>query len=357
MLELSMETESVEPGVIQSHFGKLPSGTPVEQYTLTNANGLVCKIITFGAIVAELHAPDRNGRLGDIVLGFDSPGQYLKDKAHMGAVIGRVANRIAKGKFTLDGKIYTLATNNGPNHLHGGLKGFDKVVWTARPVTVKNGVAVKLTYTSPDGEEGYPGTLEAAVVYTLTGDDELRMDYEATTDKATPVNLTNHSYWNLAGGGDVLSHELMIAARNFTPADDTLIPTGEIKSVKGTPLDFTKPKPIGRDIAQVTATRGYDHNFALDGGGKKIARAAIAFEPETGRVMEVLTDQPGVQLYTGNFLADAKGKHGRIYSKHHAFCLETQHFPDSVNHPDFPPVILRPGDVYRTTTIHVFSNR
>ena len=349
----------MKSSIAKSDFGKMPDGTRVEQYTLANTNGLVCKVITSGAIVAELHVPDRNGDLGDVVLGFDNLGQYIQDKAHLGAVIGRVANRIANGKFTLDGKTHTLATNKGPNHLHGGLKSFDKVVWTAGPVQTKEGVAVKLTYTSRDGEEGYPGTIKATVTYTLTDKNELRFDCEATTDKATPVNLTNHSYWNLTGDGgrDVLGHELMLQAGNFTPTDENLIPTGEIKPVKGTPLDFTKPKPIGRDIAQLSVTRGYDHNFVLDGGGKGISPAARVFEPKTGRVMEVFTDQPGLQLYTGNFLADAKGKYGQLYSRHHAFCLETQHFPDSVNHPDFPSVILRPGEVYRTTTIHIFSTR
>ena len=349
----------MKSSIAKSDFGKLPDGTPVEQYTLTNANGLVCKVLTFGAIVAELHVPDRNGKSGDVVLGFDNLQQYIQDKSHMGAVIGRVANRTARGKFILDGKTYTLAKNNGPNHLHGGLKGFDKVVWTAGPVQTKAGAGVKLTYTSRDGEEGYPGTLNATVVYTLTDKNELRFDCEAVTDKPTPANLTNHSYWNLTGDGgrDVLGHELTLQAGNFTVSDENLIPTGEIRSVTGTPLDFTKPKPIGRDIAQLSATRGYDQNFVLDSGGKKIALAARVYEPGTGRVMEVSTDQPGVQLYTGNFLADATGKYGQLYSRHHAFCLETQHFPDSVNHPDFPPVILRPGEVYRTTTLHIFSTR
>jgi aldose 1-epimerase len=343
--------------VSMSKFGEMPDGSPVEQFALANANGLVCKAINYGAIVTEVHAPDKSGALADMVLGFDNLEQYLNDRASIGATIGRVINRIAGGKFTLDGKAYALAQNNGTNHLHGGVKGFGKVVWKAEPLELKNGAAVKFTYTSPDGEENYPGTLQTTVVCALTDDNELRLDYEAVTDKPTPVNLSNHSYWNLAGGGDVLGHELMIAARRFTPADDNKIPTGEIKPVAATPLDFTAPKPVGRDIAQLAASRGYDHNFVLDGGGGKLALAARVYEPQTGRVMEVLTDQPAVQLYTANYLKDTRGKRGQLYRQHHAVCLETQHFPDSVHHPHFPSVILRPGEIYRTTTVHRFSTR
>jgi aldose 1-epimerase len=342
--------------IAKSKFGDLPDGSPVELFTLSAGN-LSCKIINYGGIITELHAPDKNGKPGDVVLGFANLQQYLGSHPYFGAIVGRYANRIAKGKFTLDGKTYSLAINNGPNHLHGGLKGFDKVVWKALEVESKDGPALKLSYTSPDGEENYPGTLRITVVYTLTEKNEVRIDYEAVTDKATPINLTNHSYFNLAGGGaNILGHELMLTAKNFTPTDDTLIPTGEIKSVKGTPLDFTEPKAIGRDIGKLLDQphRGYDHNFVLDNGGK-VALAARVVEPNSGRVMEVLTDQPGVQLYTANFLEDTRGKGGVMYGRNGGFCLETQHFPDSVNHPNFPSAILRPGEEYRTTTIYRFS--
>lgn len=343
--------------ITKSKFGNLPDGTVVDQYTLTNGKGITCKIISYGGIVTELHVPDKNGKPADVVLGFDNLAQYLSSSPYFGAICGRYANRIAKGKFTLDGKTYTLAVNNGPNALHGGLRGFDKVVWKATPSETKDGVSLKLTYTSGDGEEGYPGTLKVAVTYTLTTKNELQMDYEATTDKATTVNLTNHSYFNLAGIGDVLSHELTLSAKNFTPTDDTLIPTGEIKSVKGTPFDFTTAKKIGQDIEKLYAVphRGYDHNFVLDSQGKGVALAARVVEPKSGRVMETLTDQPGVQLYTANFLEDTRCKGGKVFGKHGALCLETQHYPDSVNHPEFPSTILRPGEQYRTTTIYRFS--
>lgn len=345
--------------ITKENYGKLPDGTAVEQYTLTNSNGAFCKIITYGGIVTELHVPDKKGRLGDIVLGFDTLESYLKNVAFFGTITGRVANRIAKGKFTLDGKTYSLAINNGPNHLHGGLKGFDKVVWKATTDESKDAAALKLTYTSPDGEEGYPGALKVTVTYIWTNKNELRIDYEATTDKATTVNLTNHSYFNLAGdgSGEVFGHELMLTAGNFTPTDDGLIPTGEINPVKGTPMDFTRAKKIGEEIQTLfdQPHRGYDHNFVLDNKGKGIALAARASEPKSGRVMEILTDQPAIQLYTGNFIEETKGKAGRVYQRHGGFCLETQHFPDSVNHANFPSTILRPGEEYRTTTIHWFS--
>jgi len=355
----SSTDKTMKATVTKSSFGNLPDGTAVDLYTLSNQKGVVCKVMTCGAIITELHVPDRDGKMGDIVLGFDNLDQYVKGHPYFGAAIGRVGNRIAKGKFTLDGHTYTLATNNGPNALHGGLKGFDKVVWKAQPIEVKGGAAVKFTYTSPDGEEGYPGTLKATMTYTLTDKNELRLDYEATTDKATPINLTNHSYWNLAGGGDILGHELLLKAKCFTPVDETLIPTGEVKPVKGTPMDFTKPKPIGQDIKQLTNDpQGYDHNYALDSGGKRMALAARVYEPKTGRVLEIRTDQPGIQFYSGNFLdGTLKGKYGIVYQNHYALCLETQHFPDSVNHPNFPSTILRPGETYRTTTIHKFLTK
>ena len=338
-------------------WGKLPDGTPVELYTLTNQKGMVARITTYGAILTELWVPDRDGKLGNIVLGFDNLGQYVKGHPFFGATTGRVANRIAKGKFTLDGAEYTLAVNNGPNHLHGGLKGFDKKAWKAELITVKDGVAVKFTYLSPDGEEGYPGNLHVTVVYTLTDKNELRIDYVATTDKATPVNLTNHSYFNLAGSGSILDHLLTLNADRYTPADSTLIPTGEIASVKGTPLDFTKPTPIGARIAGVMDfAKGYDHNFVLNDGGKRLAFCARVHEPNTGRVMEIQTTEPGVQLYTANHLdGTLQGVGGVSYGQHSGFCLETQHFPDSINKPGFPSVVLRPGRTFKSSTVHKFS--
>jgi aldose 1-epimerase len=339
-------------------FGTTPDGTPVDLYVLTNSKGMKAKIITYGAILTELHVPDRNGKLADVVLGFDDLQGYLAGHPFFGATVGRVANRIAKGKFTLDGKEYSLAVNNGPNSLHGGLKGFDKAVWKAEQVKVADGVAVRFSHLSPDGDEGYPGKLSVTVTYTLTNENALKIDYQATTDKPTPVNLTNHSYFNLAGhqAGDILGQELTLQADEYTPADDTLIPTGEIKSVKGTPLDFTKPTTIGSRIAQLKTTGGYDHNFVLRGGGKKLAPAARVYEPKSGRVMEMETTEPGVQLYTSNGLdGKLKGKSGVAYPKHAAFCLEAQHFPDSVNHPNFSSVILRPGKTYSQTTVYKFS--
>jgi aldose 1-epimerase len=349
----------VQAGVEKMPFGKTPDGTPVDLYVLTNAKGMQAKIMTYGAIVTELYTPDRDGKLDDVVLGFDNLKDYLKGHPFFGAVAGRVANRIAKGRFTLDGREYKLATNNGPNHLHGGNKGFDKAVWKAETVKTGDGLAIKLTYVSKDGEEGYPGNLTAVVTYTLTDNNELRIHYQATTDKATPVNLSNHSYFNLEGtkGGNMLGHELMIAADKYTPVDDTLIPTGEIKAVTGTPLDFTTPTPIGARIALLKGNPGgYDHNVVLRSEGKSLSLAVRAYEPKTGRVMEMYTTEPGVQFYTGNFLdGTLKGKGGVVYGKHHGFCLEAQHFPDSVNHPNFPSVILRPGATYSQTTVYKFS--
>jgi aldose 1-epimerase len=345
--------------VEKSSFGKLPDGTAIDAYTLKNRNGLVAKIITYGALLTEMHVPDRNGKIGDITLGFDNLQQYLDGHPYFGATIGRYANRIAKGKFTLDGQSYTLATNNYPNHLHGGLKGFDKVVWKAEILSASNGQAVKFTYVSKDGEEGYPGTLTATVVYTLTDNNELRLDYQATTDKATVVNLTNHAYWNLAGEGDILGHILMLNADHFTPVDDTLIPTGEIAPVKGSVMDFTKPMPIGSRIKQLTnQPQGYDHNYVLNSGGGKLALAARVEEPKTGRVLEISTTEPGIQFYSGNFLdGTLKGKRGVVYNYQHGFCLECDHFPDSPNQPKFPSVVLRPGQTYTQTTIHKFSTK
>ena len=341
-------------GVRKSSFGKLPDGRAVDLYTLENAGGLVAKVTNYGAIITELHVPDRHGKSGDVVLGFDNLEHYLQKHPYFGSTVGRFANRIAKGRFTLDGKTYTLAINNTPNHLHGGLKGFDKVLWKAEPLT---GAAVKFTYASPDGEEGYPGTLAVGVTISLTDANELRIDYAATTDKATPLNLTNHSYFNLAGEGDVLSHELMIAADYFTPPDSTRIPTGEIKAVKGTPMDFTQPQPVGARFTQITDRPvGYDHNFVLNKRGENLVFAARVYEPKSGRVMEAYTTEPGVQLYTSNFFdGSLTGKRGIVYQQHAALCLEAQHFPDSVNQPKFPSGILRPGQTYRQTTTYKFS--
>ena len=345
----------MKASIQKTAFGKLPEGTAVELYTLKNANGLVAKITNYGTIITELHVPGRNGKLGDIVLGFDNLPQYLQGHPYFGCTVGRVANRIAKGRFTLDGKVHTLALNDGPNHLHGGLKGFDKVLWQAEPQP--GAVAVKFVYTSPAGEEGYPGTLAVGVTMSLTDANELRLDYTATTDQPTPVNLTNHSYFNLAGQGDVLAHELMLAADRYTPANAEFIPTGQIKPVKGTPMDFTSPQPIGARFSQLSGKPpGYDNNFVLNGGGKTLALAARVYEPRSGRVMEVSTTAPGLQFYTANFLdGSLTGKYGLVYRRHTALCLETQHFPNSVNQVKFPSIILRPGQTYRQTTVHKFA--
>jgi len=337
-------------------FGKMPDGTPVEAFTLKNAHGLEARIINYGAIVQSLLVPDGKGGRVDVVLGFDTLDEYVKSNPYFGCVVGRYANRIAKGRFTLDGREYRLATNNGPNHLHGGLRGFDKVVWKATPRPNPDGDSLELTYVSKDGEEGYPGALTTTVTYTLTKGDALRMEYRATTDKPTIVNLSNHSYFNLRGGGsgDILGHEVEIAAKRFTPVDDTLIPTGELKAVEGTPLDFTKPHAIGERIAakdeQIARGGGYDHNFVLDAGGKTAPAARIK-DPASGRTLEIHTDQPGIQFYTGNFLTDMVGKGGRHYGYRQGFCLETQRFPDSPNRPAFPSARLDPGQEYRQTTV------
>jgi len=342
--------------VTRSEFGRLPDGTSIEAFVLRNRKGLEAKVITYGALLTEMHVPDRTGRMGDITLGFDNLQQYLDGHPYFGATIGRYANRIARGKFTLDGKTYTLATNDGPNHLHGGLRGFDKVVWTPE---VLDGASVKFTYVSPDGEEGYPGTLTVSVTYTLTEGNELRLDYTASTDKATVVNLTNHAYWNLGEAGSILDHILMLHADHYTPVDETLIPTGEIAPVQGTVMDFTAPMVIGSRIGRLTNDpQGYDHNYVLRSGGGKLAKAARVEDPKSGRVMEISTTEPGIQFYSGNFLdGTLKGKRGVVYQQHHGFCLETDHFPDSPNRPSFPSVVLRPGQVYTQTTIHKFSSR
>jgi aldose 1-epimerase len=352
----------VEAGVRKQSFGKTADGQVVDLYVFTNSKGMVAKVMTYGATLTELQVPDRDGKLADVILGFSDLQDYLKGHPFFGSVVGRVANRIARGKFTLDGKTYTLATNNGPNHLHGGNKGFDKKVWKAKVVKTKQGEGVRFSCQSADGEEGYPGNMDVAVTYTLTEDNALRLDYEARTDKATPVNLSNHTYFNLGGqgSGDILDQVMMFAADEYTPVDDTLIPTGEIAPVKGTPLDFTTPTPIGKRIAQLKSVPGggYDHNLVLRSKGKKLALAARVYDPKSGRVLEMYTTEPGVQFYTGNFLdGKRKGKDGAVYNKHAGFCLEAQHFPDSINQKQFPSVVLRPGEVYRQTTLYKFSTR
>ncbi|MBP7054056.1 MAG: galactose mutarotase [Phycisphaerae bacterium] len=344
-------------------FGKMPDGQEVKLYTLSNANGATAKITNYGAIVVSLEMPDSKGQMDDIVLGYDNLAGFLKTTPYFGAIVGRYGNRIGGGKFTLDGTTYTLATNDKTNHLHGGNKGFDKVVWEHKPVWRPDAVGVELTYLSKDGEEGYPGNLKATVTYLLTNRNELRIDYLATTDKATPVNLTHHGYFNLTGGArDILGHGLMLNADRFTPVDAGLIPTGELQPVKGTPMDFTKATPIGErieaDFAQLKAGGGYDHNWVLNRKGAGLSLAAKVAERTTGRVMEVWTTEPGIQFYAGNFLdGTITGKGGVVYKHRWGFCLETQHYPDSPNKPSFPSTILKPGEKYQTTTIYRFSTK
>jgi len=362
----SLAGAGAKPGSTKkSPFGKAPDGEEVDLYTLTNKNGAEAAITTYGGSVVWLKVPDRDGKLGDVVLGFDSVDGYVSNTSYLGALIGRYGNRIGHAQFKLDGKTYTLAKNNGENTLHGGTKGFNKAVWTAKEIPAKDGQALELSYLSKDGEEGFPGNLHVRVIYTLEDSNALKIEYFATTDKDTVVNLTNHSYFNLAGpgsgSGDILGHILMIEADKFTPVDSGLIPTGELRDVAGTPFDFRKPTPIGAridsDDEQIKLGGGYDHNFVLRRkAGEAISLAARVVEPKTGRVMEVWTTQPGVQFYTGNFLdGSLHGKGGISYTKRSAFCLETQHFPDSPNKPKFPSTELKPGEHYHTTTIYKFS--
>jgi len=357
--EDSQESTSGAPmhPVEKEPFGKTKDGAEVEIYTLTNGT-VTAKVMTYGATLTHLVAPDSKGAPADIVLGFENLDGYLAGHPYFGVTTGRYANRIAKGKFTLEGKEHTLATNNPPNHLHGGYIGLDKRVWNASVVPGLD-PAVRFTYRSPDGEEGYPGNLDIEVTYTLTRENGIHIDYAATTDKPTPVNLTNHSYFNLAGAGsgDILGHELFIAADHYTPVDATSIPTGEIRAVQGTVMDFTKPTPIGERIARVGGDPGgYDHNYVLRNQDGSLALAARVREPGSGRVLEVHTTEPGIQLYTGNYLdGTLRGKGEKPYGKHNAFCLETQHYPDSVNQPSFPSTILRPGKPYRSKTIYRLS--
>jgi aldose 1-epimerase len=349
-------------------FGRLKDGREASLYSLVNANGLRMDVTNYGAIVVRLFAPDRAGRLDDIVLGYNTLDEYVKATPYFGAIVGRYGNRIAGGRFTLDGRTYTLATNNTPGgmpcHLHGGNVGFDKVLWTAEALLADNVPGLKLRYLSKDGEEGYPGNLDVTVHYWLTNDNALRIEYRATADKATPVNLTQHSYFNLKGEGrgDILDHVLTLKASRMTPVNAGLIPTGQFLPVAGTPLDFTTPHSIGERIGaaheQLTFGGGYDHNWVLDSGGGKLAPAATVYEPLSGRMLEVHTEEPGIQFYCGNFLdGSLTGKSGRVYPFRGGFCLETQHYPDSPNQPNFPSTVLRPGKEYRTTTVYRFSAR
>ncbi len=339
----------------KEHFGKTNDGENVDLFYLTNKNGIVVKITNYGGIITSIMVPDKNGKFDDIVLGFNTLDKYLKGHPYFGAIIGRYANRISKAKFFLNGNEYKLAANNGENHLHGGIKGFDKVLWKAEEINKNDEICLKLSYLSKHGEEGYTGNLSVCVIYSLTNNNELKIDYKAETDRATPINFTNHSYFDLKGAGksDILSHVLTIHADKYTPVDKGLIPTGELKKVKGTPMDFLKPCSIGLRIKKVNG--GYDHNFVLNHKKGILSPGARVYEPETGRVIEILTTQPGIQFYSGNFLdGTIKGKNAKQYNKHYGFCLETQHFPDSPNHTNFPSTILKPGEKYIQTTIYKF---
>ena len=346
--------------VTRAPFGATPDRAAVEIFTLTNANGMEVRAISYGAILVSIRTRDRAGRLGDVALGFDDLEGYLTRSRYFGAVVGRYGNRIAKGRFTIDGREFRLATNNGDNHLHGGDKGFDKVVWRAEPFERGGDVGVAFTYVSRDGEEGYPGTLRATVTYTLTPRDELAVEYGATSDKATHVNLTQHTYFNLAGEGhgDVLKHQLTIDADRYTPVDAGMIPTGVIAPVAGTPFDFRRATAIGARIdnadEQLRLAGGYDHNYVLN-GGSGLHHAARVVDPESGRTLDVATTEPGMQFYSGNRLTGAAGKSGHAYGVRAGFCLETQHFPDSPNKPQFPSTLVRPGDRYVSKTVFTFG--
>lgn len=348
--------------VSREPFGTTADGTPVELFTLRNHRGAEARISNYGGIVVSLKVPDRNGQLGDVVLGYDKLADYIKETPYFGCLVGRYGNRIARGHFSLDGRVYTLATNNYPNHLHGGNKGFDKVVWQAKTLATVDGPALELQYVSKDGEEGYPGNLSVTALYTLTADNALKLQYTATTDKDTIVNLTQHSYFNLAGMGDILGHVVMIPADKFTPVDSTLIPTGVLQPVEGTPFDFQTPTAIGarinQDNEQLKFGKGYDHNWVINKPMGEFGLMARVFEPTTGRVLEVLSTEPGLQFYSGNFLdGTLKGKGGWIYQFRNGFCMEPQHYPDSPNQPNFPSVVLKPGQTYRNTIMYRFSAR
>ena len=355
------QASAPKASVGRSAYGTLPDGTAVEQFTLTNPSRMEVRVITYGGIITAIKVPDREGKLADVVLGFDSLDGYIKNPPYFGAIIGRYANRIGGAQFKLDGKTYKLAANNGKNTLHGGLKGFDKYVWQAEPFEKPGEVGVVLSRTSPDGEEGFPGALTVHVTYTLTDTNELALDYAATTDKPTVLNLTNHSYFNLAGegSGTALHHVLTLNADRFTPSNDSQIPLGELASVAGTPFDFRTPTAIGARIdaadPQLEIGAGYDHNYVVNHQGNDLALAARVEEPKSGRVLEVRTTEPGVQLYSANHLDGSPGKSGHAYAPRDAFCLETQHFPDSPNHPSFPTTTLRPGEQFQSRTVYAFS--
>ena len=363
LLLMSCVAFAAAQSVTKQSYGKTSAGENVDLYTLRNSKGVEAKITNYGGIVVSLKVPDRNGKFDDVVLGFNDLESYLtKNDPYMGALIGRYGNRIAKGRFTLNGVEYKLAVNNGENHLHGGLKGFDKVVWTGREMKTPAGPAVVLTYLSKDGEEGYPGNLNVRVVYTLTNNNELKIDYSATTDKDTVTNLTHHSYFNLAGegNGDILNHLVTINGNRFVPTDAGSIPTGELKSVAGTPFDFLKATAIGarinQDDEQLKFGNGYDHTWVINGRGMRLA--ATAYESTSGRVMQVWSTEPGMQFYTGNFLnGTLTGKSGKTYARRTGFCFETQHYPDSPNQPSFPTTTLKKGATYKSTTIYRFSSR
>lgn len=358
------ESETEPPPAVRvstAPFGTTPAGD-ASLYTLTNEGGVEVRLTNYGGIVTHLMAPDREGQTDDVVLGFDSLPPYLGEHPYFGALIGRYGNRIAGGQFTLDGVEYSLATNNGPNSLHGGVEGFDDRLWTAQTFSESDSAGVVLRYRSTDGEEGYPGNLSVEVTYCLNQKNELSIAYRATTDAPTPVNLTNHTYFNLAGGGDILGHELQLSASHFTPVDATLIPTGEIRPVSDTPFDFTSAKAIGRDIGveneQLAFGGGFDHNFVIDRSDPGLKKVATVYEPSSGRTLEVLTEEPGIQFYSGNFLdGSLTGKARKAYDFRHGFCLETQHYPDSPNQPAFPSTILRPGETYSTRTVYRFGVR
>jgi len=350
------EKENIKPMTGKTLYGMIGADS-VFQYTLTNKSGMVVKILNYGGTVTDIITPDKNGKMGDVVLGYDSLEGYLQTgNPYFGCLVGRYGNRIANAKFTLDGKEYTLAVNNAPNTLHGGLKGFDKVIWTVKSIDDSN---LSLSYLSKDGEEGYPGNLSVDVIYSLSDDNGLKIDYTAVTDRATPLNLTNHCYFNLSAGADstILDHELMLKADKYTPVDATLIPTGKIDDVKGTPMDFTTSKKVGKDIANVTG--GYDHNWVINRSGNDLELIGSVYHAGSGRYMEVFTTQPGIQFYTGNFLDGTlkNTRDGMKYVKHAALCLETQHFPDSPNQPSFPNTILKPGEIYHHTTVYKFSTK
>jgi aldose 1-epimerase len=357
------------PTITKASFGSLADGTPVDIYTLTNSRGMEVTILTYGGILQSIKVPDRRGRFANVTLGFDNLADYVAKSPYFGCITGRYANRIALGQFQLNGQTYQLPINNPPNSLHGGDIGFDKHVWAATPVQDRHSVGLELRFTSPDGDQGYPGRLANKVTYTLTNKNEIRMDYRARlvgdSDLKTIINLTNHAYWNLAGEGssDIYGHKLKINASHYTPVDPTLIPTGEIASLDGSSLDFRRSTAIGARIRdgsepQLVIGRGYDHNWVLDRHGSGLELAARVVEPKSGRVLEVITDQPGIQFYSGNFLdGTLVGTSGRMYRQGDGFALETQHYPDSPNHPNFPSTVLAPGQLYQTTTIYKFSTR